>query len=274
MSQSISSFWPIWLLLTLTLLYRIFEPKTKGYLGEKAIAGILSQLEPEKYTVINDVMLSVGGKTSQMDHIVVSDYGIFVIETKNYKGWILGDERNGQWTQVIYKKKHRFLNPIIQNKGHIKALQHHLSEYPDARYTSIIVFSPAADLKVTTETPVVYATQLLQTIRSYADVNLDAAAKAGISIKLGGLNIQDTDARKQHVIDIHGKKQRSTAPSDSSSCPRCGGKLVKRNGKTEHLWAAGIIRGAGIPTNHASMRLKKSMNPLEGIYLFPLCARQ
>lgn len=234
----ISAFWPLWLLLTLTLLYRIFEPKIKGYLGEKAIAGILSNLEPDKYTVINDVMLNVDGKTSQMDHIVVSDHGIFVIETKNYKGWILGDEKNGQWTQVIYKKKNRFLNPIIQNKGHIKALQHHLSEYPDAKYISVIVFSPAADLKVTTETPVIYATRLLQTIRGYADVNLDAAAKAGISTKLGALNIQHADARKQHVVDIHGKKQRPTS-SDSSACPRCGGELVKRNGKNGAFMGCG-----------------------------------
>lgn len=239
MFQNISSLWPLWLLLTITLLYRIFEPKIKGYLGEKAIAGILSKLEPEKYTVINDVMLNVGGKTSQMDHIVVSDYGIFVIEAKNYKGWILGDERNGQWTQVIYKKKNRFLNPIIHNKGHIKALHHHLSKYPDARYISIIVFSPAADLKVTTETPVVYATQLLQTIRSYADVNLDAASKAGISTKLGALNIQDAEARKQHVVDIHRKKQRPASPSDSSACPRCGGELVKRNGKNGAFMGCG-----------------------------------
>lgn len=62
-------------------------------------------------------------------------------------------------------------------------------------------------------------------------MNLDGAAKAGISIKLGALNIQGADARKQHVIDIHGKKQSSASPSDSSACLRCGGELVNRNGK-------------------------------------------
>lgn len=49
-------------------------------------------------------------------------YGIFVIETKNYKGWIYGSERDRQWTQVIYKRKERFQNPLRQNCRHTKVL--------------------------------------------------------------------------------------------------------------------------------------------------------
>lgn len=56
-----------------------------------------------------------------IDHVVISKYGVFVIETKNYRGWIIGNEKSEYWTQVIYKRKERLYNPIKQNYGHIKA---------------------------------------------------------------------------------------------------------------------------------------------------------
>jgi hypothetical protein len=62
------------------------------------------------------------GSTTQIDHVLVSVYGIFVIETKNMKGWIFGDERSAQWTQSIFGKKSRFQNPLRQNYRHVKAL--------------------------------------------------------------------------------------------------------------------------------------------------------
>lgn len=73
--------------------YRIF-----GGVGEKTTSSILLFLDKSKYKVINNVVLKSGDKTSQIDHIVISDYGIFVIETKNYKGWILGSENSEYWT--------------------------------------------------------------------------------------------------------------------------------------------------------------------------------
>jgi hypothetical protein len=57
---------------------------------------------------LHDITIpSVKGKTTQIDHVVVSEYGVFVIETKNYTGWIVGDEKSDYWTQVIYKRKER-----------------------------------------------------------------------------------------------------------------------------------------------------------------------
>lgn len=68
------------------------------------------------YIVINNLKLNTKGTISQIDHLVVSNYGIFVIETKNYKGWILGNEDSQNWTQVIYKYKNKFYNPVLQNR--------------------------------------------------------------------------------------------------------------------------------------------------------------
>ncbi|WP_245203708.1 nuclease-related domain-containing protein [Ammoniphilus resinae] len=60
-------------------------PKIIGYVGEKQVRKRLEQLDPTEYMVVHDVMLRLTDeKTSQIDHVVVSMYGIFVIETKNY----------------------------------------------------------------------------------------------------------------------------------------------------------------------------------------------
>ena len=64
-----------------------------------------------------------GEATSQIDHLVLSEYGIFVIETKRYKGWIFGSEKAENWTQVIFKEKHQFRNPVKQNWSHVYALK-------------------------------------------------------------------------------------------------------------------------------------------------------
>jgi hypothetical protein len=58
---------------------------------------------------------------------LVSPFGVFVIETKNYKGWILGDEKQRQWMQQIYGKKNRFQNPLHQNQLHVRALMDFLA---------------------------------------------------------------------------------------------------------------------------------------------------
>ncbi len=77
----------------------------------------------------------------------MSTHGIFVIETKNYKGWIYGKEKDRQWTQVIYKRKERFQNPIHQNYGPIKALETLLEDSFDGDFYSFICFSYRATLK-------------------------------------------------------------------------------------------------------------------------------
>jgi hypothetical protein len=138
--ETILSTWYIWLIIILFGILGVFAPKIKGYLGEKSVVFFLSQLDPSKYRVINKLMLNNGSGTSQIDHVVISGFGIFVIETKNYRGWILGSERSDYWTQVIYKRKEKLRNPILQNYGHIQALKAALAEFPNLPFISIVTF--------------------------------------------------------------------------------------------------------------------------------------
>lgn len=92
------------------------------------------------YKIFKDVLIRNSYGTSQVDHLIVSPYGIFVVETKNYKGWILGGENSDKWTQNIWGNKYQLANPIRQNYGHIKALQNALPQFVSNQYISIIVF--------------------------------------------------------------------------------------------------------------------------------------
>ena len=95
----------------------------KGKYSERLVHKKMLQLSDE-YTIFNNLLFESNGRSTQIDHIVVSPYGVFVIETKGYKGWILGGENSEYWTQVIYKSKHQFYNPIKQNEGHVRFLRH------------------------------------------------------------------------------------------------------------------------------------------------------
>ena len=103
------------ILLVLQAAIRILKPKINGIIGEKVVASKLSKLPEQQYKILNDIMLRTNYGTTQIDHIVISVYGIFVIETKNYKGWITGTEYGEYWTKNMYGKKYTFRNPIKQN---------------------------------------------------------------------------------------------------------------------------------------------------------------
>ena len=176
-------------------------------------------------------MLESKGKTAQIDHVVVSNYGVFVIETKNYKGWIVGNEYDEYWKQVIYKSKHKLYNPIRQNYGHIEALKEVLSDYSDINYFSIVVFTTKAELKVKTNTEVVYTANLLKTIRKYNQETISDDVKEQVFSKLESLNIDNKENRKDHVNAIKANLKEKSNKIKKDICPKCGGTMVLRNGK-------------------------------------------
>ncbi len=103
------------------------------------------------YHLMNHVTLPLKGGTTQIDHILVSRFGVFVIETKHYKGWIFANEQHANWTQVLFRRKHKFQNPILQNLRHVRAVQGHLDFLPPGAIKSVVVFTGEAEFK--TEIP-------------------------------------------------------------------------------------------------------------------------
>ena len=132
------------------LLLTVFRAQFKGDMGELVVAYMLKGLDKKKYVKLHDIKLSnpsMNTKTVQIDHLIVSTYGIFCIETKAYKGKIYGSDYSRQWTQALANGNHQFMNPIFQNYGHIKAIEALLADkYPNMAYFSIIAFSEEANL--------------------------------------------------------------------------------------------------------------------------------
>lgn len=243
----------IYLYVVIFFLYLLTLPAVKGKIGESFVNRKLRKLNPQKYVLLNDVLLtSHNGKTAQIDHVLISIYGIFVIETKNYRGWIFGSENRHMWTQTIYKKKSKFLNPIIQNKGHIKALQHLLGEkYPALPFIPIVSFSSRADFKkMDVQSHVVYSVQLLKVIQQYQEPVLTEQEMRDIVNKIHAADIKGAKARKEHVRDIKadlaanrtmpqkeraGKaapvQEKTAGETTHGSCPSCRNPLVVRKGK-------------------------------------------
>jgi restriction system protein len=123
------------------------SPYVKGKLGELKVSSLLQKhLKPPTYQVLDDITVPSVNGTTQVDHIVVSQYGIFVIETKNFKGWIFGNARDKYWTQTTLGNKSRFLNPIRQNYAHVKALEA-ATGLSESVFHSIVVFVGSAKFK-------------------------------------------------------------------------------------------------------------------------------
>ncbi len=233
MADFILEHWYIWLIIAVGLssIYQAFKPIIKGHLGEKSTAAILARLDQSKYSVINNLVLQTRGRTSQIDHVVVSNFGIFVIETKNYKGWIFGGDEAEYWTQVLYKYKQQFYNPIRQNRGHVLALKHHLRAFPNIAYIPIVVFSDNATLKSAIYSEVTYSSMLREVIKEYADVVLTEEDKQAIFKQLNAANIKATYSRSKHVSAIRQKLEAREKSLSENRCPQCGGNLIPRFGK-------------------------------------------
>ncbi|MGP4972992.1 NERD domain-containing protein [Psychrobacter alimentarius] len=127
----------------------------KGFLGETVInVAMWLKLEKDVYHRLNGITLPrANGGSTQIDHIIVSVYGIFVIETKNYKGWIYGSEKQKQWTQSFPNgSKFKFQNPLRQNYLHIKTLADLLG-LELSYFHSMIAFIGECELKTRDELP-------------------------------------------------------------------------------------------------------------------------
>lgn len=128
------------------------SPRFKGWAGEQRVQRLIRQrLNPLIYVDLHNVTLpTADGGSTQIDHLIFSPYGLFVLETKNFQGWIFGTEKQREWTQQIFKKRSKFQNPLRQNYKHIKTLQELLG-MESAHVHSVIAF--VGDCEFKTEMP-------------------------------------------------------------------------------------------------------------------------
>ena len=222
------------------------SPKYKGKEGENRVHNILMQL-PDDYVILDDVVLQTNRGTTQIDHIVVSKYGVFAIETKNYRGEIYGDDKRKEWTQMIitdvtyakkwwktytYVTKNHFYNPVKQSLAHSIAIRSLLSEWSALKVVPIVVFTGTAVLKdVSSQYHVVYDFNLLETILSFRTIYLSDNDVHRVVDILLHKNIREFVDDWSHVNNIYASKEKGKNKIALGICPKCGGNLVMRTGK-------------------------------------------
>jgi hypothetical protein len=181
----------------------------------------------DEYIRFHDVIVPAPNGTTQIDHLLLSRFGIFVIETKNINGWIFGNEKSKQWTQSLYGKKYKFQNPLHQNYRHTKALASYLNIDHDNIHS--VVFFIGDNTKLKTDLPKnvmthglsAYIKSFQNNIFSTSEFNLYEQSILGLQ----KLNI----STKEHVASLKSRY------SSDSSCPKCGGELKQRQAKHGNL---------------------------------------
>jgi len=207
----------------------------KGVLGEWQVNLLIKFfLDKNEYHLIKNVTLPTFSDeqehgTTQIDHIIVSKYGIFVVETKNMKGWIFGSANQKQWTQKIFKHTSKFQNPLHQNYKHVKTLESLLSIQSDKSNDaifSVIIFIGDSTFKTSMPENVRFARGGIEYIKSKADVifHSDEVARIVAQIESGRLE-RGFKTNREHVKHV---KEIVKQKSDTKSCTKCNAEMVLR----------------------------------------------
>ncbi len=146
----------LWFLISIGIVAAILKSSLKSSSKSSRFKGVMGEfgvnltakmmLDKNKYRLIKNVTLPTEDGSTQIDHIIVSIYGIFVVETKNMAGWIFGSPRQRVWTQRTYKHSSKFQNPLHQNHKHVKTLEALLGLNEQQIY-SVVVFVGGSTFK-------------------------------------------------------------------------------------------------------------------------------
>lgn len=218
-----------WLLPLMLISSLLKTPLFKGWFGEHLVR--LSThflLNRRTYQRLHDVTLHTPDGTTQIDHVFVSPFGIFVLETKNMSGWIFGGEKQKQWTQHFPRKRFQFQNPIHQNYKHVKALQEALGLGPQHVH-SVITFVGGSKFKTAMPANVTQGGGLVRYIKSFQQaVFTDVQVMTMLETLQSGRLAPTMATRREHVQHL---KLRND-PTATRLCPRCGNALVVRTYKS------------------------------------------
>jgi len=226
-SLALASWWAI-PLIALATLARL--PAVKGWIGEAILHVTLRmQLPREHYHLRRNLTLPTSDGSTQIDHVVVSRYGVFVIETKNYGGWIFGKPLDRTWTQKFPYCSSAFQNPLHQNHKHVRTLAE-LADIGDAALFSLVVFVGSSTFKTPMPPNVTHLRGCLAYIRAHQATLLDDAEVARILDRIDGGRLKPSwrthAAHVKHVRALRARREPQTAAKPQQpGCPHCGGAL-------------------------------------------------
>lgn len=235
----INEIFKLWWVIPILLVMQIIKsPWFKGWLGEALVKFAAHFRLPAKtYHRIHNITLPTPDGTTQIDHIFVSRFGIFVVETKNMKGWIFGAENQAQWTQKTVKRSFKFQNPLRQNYKHVKALELALDVPPEAIH-SVVVFMGESTFKSPMPPNVTKGVGYIGHIKSFIQPVLSESQVQQAVSQIQSGRLQPTrDTHRKHVQQLQSRSN----PAFERKCPKCGSGMVlrtaKRGGRTgKQFW--------------------------------------
>lgn len=214
------------------LYFYLRSPAVIGAAGERSVNSILKgKLDEEEYTLLADLTLPTAQGTTQIDHVILSRYGVFVIETKNMSGWIFGGESQARWTQVMRRHKSQFQNPLRQNYHHLKVVKDLLGIRLD-QMENLVAFVGSAQPKTEMPQNVFWSRRgLLEYIASRRVVRFTDHEVRNFADKLRGSALEaNNDTRRAHIEHVREKATRKE--NDTRKCPRCGSKMIERSNRS------------------------------------------
>lgn len=229
-SPIISTVLQLWWLIAILLILAVLKsPRFKGLRGEACVKlAARFWLPSETYYRIHNVMLPTPDGTTQIDHIFVSRFGIFVVETKNMKGWIFGGTDQAQWTQQIFKRSFKFQNPLRQNYKHVKALESALDVPPETIH-SVVVFAGDSTFKSAMPPNVTTGAGYVTYIKSFQEQVLgESEIQRVVSQIRSGQLEPSRQTHREHVKRLKARGDRSA----ERKCPKCGSSMVLRTAKS------------------------------------------
>lgn len=220
----------IWYLAFFSILIAVLKSNWfKGIFGEFVVnLSAKLMLNNNEYHLIKNVTLPTETGTTQIDHIIVSRFGVFVVETKNMQGWIFGSSNQKTWTQQIYKHKNKFQNPLRQNYKHIKTLEALLGLNKNKFY-SVIVFIGGSTFKTVMPDNVTSGFGYIRYIKSKKMFVLSDHEVVDIVLQIQGeMFSRSLKTNREHVRHV---KSAVAEKNAGRSCPKCGGQMVMREAK-------------------------------------------
>lgn len=196
-------------ILVLVFLAKSRSPAYKGGIGESEVARIARRFLPEpSYKAFHNIYLAGGRGITQIDHIFVSRFGVFVVETKNMSGWIFGNKRDRQWTQKIYQHTYRFQNPLRQNYGHVRVVAS-IARIPIRYVHSVVAFVGDATLMTPMPPNVTTDADFVHYVESFSDAAFSESQVETICERLTESAIQQTrQTRRAHIRSVRAKLNR------------------------------------------------------------------
>jgi len=220
----------LWYLIPLAILAVILKSAWfKGAVGE-FIVNLSARLflDKQTYHLIKNVTLPTENGSTQIDHVIVSKYGVFVVETKNMKGWIFGGVNQKTWTQKIFRHSNKFQNPLHQNHKHVKTLEA-LLELSGHQMFSIVVFVGDSTFKTEMPENVTYGSGYIRYIKSKTQVVLTESEVKEITNQIESGRLKPSfKTNREHVMHV---KYIVAEKENSKSCPKCGSSMVLREAK-------------------------------------------